>query len=162
MVSHAPTSGSLDIVVHWRPRRNWRARGLLQRVAAHVATAEGFTTGTLSIVVVGTRAMTTLHRTYTDQDGPTDVLTFDLDSDPIAGILEAEIVVCADVALRRARPRAQLRAARAELALYVTHGILHLASYDDHEADDYRRMHAREDELLAELGLGNVFARGDE
>ncbi|HQL55899.1 MAG TPA: rRNA maturation RNAse YbeY [Phycisphaerae bacterium] len=43
------------------------------------------------------------------------------------------------------------------MALYVVHGILHLAGYDDHTARDFERMHAREDQLLERLGLGPVF-----
>jgi ssRNA-specific RNase YbeY (16S rRNA maturation enzyme) len=31
--------------------------------------------------------------------------------------------------------------------------VLHLAGYDDHRPRDFARMHAREDELLAEMGL---------
>lgn len=65
---------------------------------------------------------------------------------------------------RAALPRccdapAQRRAALAELALYVVHGVLHLAGYDDHSTADYQRMHAREDQILRRLGWGPVFAR---
>jgi len=103
--------------------------------------------------------MTTLHRRYRGIAASTDVLSFDVDTDPKHGVLNADIVVCADLARQRAAART-LAASRAELALYVTHGILHLAGYDDHRPADFRRMHAREDELLSELGLGPVFSRG--
>lgn len=187
---------ALSVQIAWRIRRDWNARALLARVAREVAAAEGFHTGELSIAVVGTRAMTTLHRRYKRQSGPTDVLAFDFGSSRRRGYLDGEIVVCADVALRMARrrhrgvrasrppaPRAgsapreqypkrkrgayasnaqdrELRsdASRAELALYVAHGCLHLAGYDDHTPAAFRRMHAREDQLLAQLGLGRVFA----
>lgn len=146
--------GALAIEVAWRPRKSWNAVSLLRRVAAHVANAEGFHKGSLSVVVVGQRAMRTLHRRFMDDDSPTDVLTFDLGSDPASGLLEAEIIICTDVARRRSP---SLAAARRELALYLTHGILHLAGYDDHDQVDFDRMHAREDELLAALGVGPVF-----
>ena len=117
----------LAIAVTWKPRTDWHALPLLRRVAAHVATREGFRHGTLSIVVVGARAMTTLHARYMNLPEPTDVLTFDLGSDPTAGVVDAEIVVCADVARRTARRRSTTqRAAVEELALYITHGVLHL------------------------------------
>ncbi len=159
----------LEITITWNLRRNWHAQPLLQRVATHIARAEGFTAGSLSIAVVGARAMSTLHERFMNIAGPTDVMTFDLDTDRAAGMLEAEIVVCADVAQRAARRRRNktgaqcgpsMAAARAELALYVTHGILHLAGYDDHDPADFARMHAREDELLTALGLGRVFSGG--
>ena len=156
------TNAPLQIAVTWRLVR------LLERVAAHVAAAEGFRTGRLSVAVIGTRAMTTLHQRFLGVAQPTDVLSFDLGTNRKQGKLDGEIVLCADAALRRARDRAKrpenaarrnpLAAARAELALYLTHGILHLAGYDDHAPADYHRMHAREDELLCELGLGPVFS----
>jgi probable rRNA maturation factor len=150
----------LEIEVAWRIRADWQAGPLLRRAARRAAAAEGFRTGQLSLAVVGQRAMATLHERYLGQRGPTDVLTFDLGTERRAGRLLAEIVVCADVARRRARP-ATRAGARAELALYVVHGVLHLAGHDDHKPAAYRRMHAREDELLRALGLGPVFARSD-
>ena len=39
-----------------------------------------------------------------------------------------------------------------ELALLVTHGILHLLGYDHEADDDAERMERRESELLAKVG----------
>lgn len=108
--------------------------------------------------------MAELHQRYCGRAIPTDVLTFDLGSDARAGRIEGEIVVCADVAWREAGQRAnggaaRRSAARVELALYVVHGVLHLTGHEDHSAHGFVRMHAREDEILSELGLGRVFAR---
>ncbi len=154
-------NNSLITEVNWQPRNSWRAVSLLHRVAAYTASAEGFTLGRLSIAVVGATAMATLHRRFLGHAGPTDVLTFDLETDRRRGYLEGEVVVCADVARQRAARRSSsLQAARAELALYVVHGILHLAGYDDRTAAGFRRMHAREDQILSELGLGSVFRSG--
>jgi probable rRNA maturation factor len=169
----------IQIDVTWRPRKSWRAVSLLNRVAAFAAAAEGFHAGRLSIAVVGAAAMRSLHQRYLQMAEPTDVLTFDLGTSRRRGELDAEIVICADVALQRSRivanqtrntsgPRAPgkpfpnrrwLAAARAELALYLTHGLLHLAGYDDHRPAQSRRMHAREDELLERLGIGPVYQR---
>jgi probable rRNA maturation factor len=150
---------ALAIHVAWRLRHDWGARPLLARVARLALRAQGFRRGQLSVAVVGARAMTTLHRRYLGLATPTDVLTFDLGGDVDAGRVEGEIVICADVARRCARP-ATRAGARAELALYVVHGILHLAGYDDHAATAARAMHAREDALLRRCGLGAVFSRG--
>jgi probable rRNA maturation factor len=159
----------IEIQVTWNPRKDWRARGALERAARHALAAEGLRHGSLSIVVAGRRAMTTLHRRFMSIDAPTDVLTFDFGSEPTGderernrgsrdrtarNRLDAEIVVCADIARQRTQ---SIKAATAELCLYVVHGILHLAGYDDHSPGDFARMHAREDELLAEIGLGRVF-----
>ena len=127
-----------------------------------MAAAEGHSTGRLSIAVVGSREMSILHKRYMGKSGLTDVLTFDLGTDHERGVLDAEVVLCADVAARKttAGPGVSLPAARAELALYLTHGILHLSGYDDHQPSDAKRMHAREDKLLTQLGLGTVFRNG--
>lgn len=152
---------ALRIDLAWRLRTPWRALALLRRVARHTAAAEGFRSGNLSVAVVGARAMATLHRRFMNIPGPSDVLSFDLGCDRNAGYLEAEIILCADVARQRAAARGGTRrAAREELALYLVHGLLHLAGYDDHTARDFQRMHAREDELLVELGLGAVYRAG--
>ncbi|MBK9119688.1 MAG: rRNA maturation RNase YbeY [Phycisphaerales bacterium] len=150
----------LAVAVAWRLRRPARGVALLQRAARHVANAEGFCSGELSIAVVGARAMATLHARFLGLPGPTDVITFDLGTDRQRGVLDGEVVVCRDVAAR-AVPAAQrtAQAVAAELTLYVVHGVLHLAGYDDQSPQDYAAMHAREDELLGELGLGAVFAR---
>lgn len=149
---------ALGIDVAWRIRAAWRAVPLLVRVARHVARREGFSRGSLSIAVVGARRMARLHAETTGIRGSTDVLTFELGTSRRRGLLEAEIVVCADEARRRARPFT-LAAARAELALYLAHGLLHLSGYDDHDPAAFRRMHEREDDLLRELGVGAVFWR---
>ncbi len=150
---------SLNIDIAWRVRAERPAATLLRRIALQAARAAGFRQGTLSVAVVGATAMTALHRRYTGQPGPTDVLSFDLGSDRRRGRLEGEVVLCATVARKSAGgPTCPAQRVRAELALYLVHGILHLAGYDDHSPDDFARMHAREDELLTAFGLGPVFA----
>lgn len=134
---------------------------MLRRVARQAAAAVGFRTGYLSVAVVGVAAMRTLHRRYLNIDAPTDVLAFDLGCDSSRGWLEGEIVLCADVASRQAARRGGgLVVARAELALYLVHGILHLAGMEDRTQRGFRRMHTLEDELLSRLGLGPVYQLG--
>ena len=142
----------------WRIRAAGRGAPLLVRGGCQVARRGGFVRGSLSIAVVGARRMARLHFAAMGIRGSTDVLTFDLGTSRRRGLLDAEIVICADEARRRARAPT-IAAARTELALYVTHGLLHLSGHDDHDPAAFRRMHQREDELLRELGLGAVFRR---
>ena len=111
----------------------------------------------LSVVLVDDRTMSGLHRRYLGLPGPTDVLSFDL-GEGAGGDLEGEIIVSVDTAAREARRRGH--AAADEVLLYALHGLLHLLGYDDHTASDARRMHAREDELLTQLGVGPVYQAG--
>lgn len=122
----------------------------LEAVAAHVA---GHHVERLTVRVVGDATMTTLHRDHCGLNSTTDVLTFD-QSDGGDAIV-ADIAVCACEAARQATSRDHT--VNLELLLYAVHGLLHCAGYDDHDVDDYRRMHREEDRLLGLVGLGPVF-----
>ncbi len=116
--------------------------------------------GEARVRVVGDAEMARLHEERAGAAGTTDVLTFDLLG---AGgpEVDADIVVCADVARREAgaRPRGGEREVACELALYAVHGALHCLGYDDHDEAGSARMHAMEDEVLQAAGVGRVFDR---
>jgi len=84
--------------------------------------------------------MRALNKKYLKHDYVTDVLAFELTE-------ESEIVVCPLVARANAK-RYRTSTAR-EIILYVIHGILHLAGYDDHNAKDKMQMRRVENELLS-------------
>lgn len=156
----------------------WRAAGrppnldLITTAARFAAKAEGFRAGVLSLAIVGDAEMIELHERHLGHREPTDVLTFDLGGNARAGVIDGEIVVCMDEAVRcvcgiesaserrrRSRERASQRLIQIELALYVVHGVLHLAGYHDSNPAVAHQMHAREDEILSRLGLGRPFYR---
>lgn len=110
----------------------------------------------VSLVIVADDEMAQLHESYTGVPGTTDVLTFDLRESAGDACVEGEIILCLDEAKRQAGERNH--PVRHELLLYAVHGLLHLLGEDDHDEAAYQRMHAREDALLRELGLGPVFA----
>lgn len=122
----------------------------------------GVTHAQLNLVIVADEEMAELHEQYTGVAGTTDVLTFDMAEDhhvdsPAAAptLVEADIILCLDEARRQAKERGH--ETRVELLLYAIHGLLHLLGEDDHDEDDYQRMHAREDELLQQMGFGRIF-----
>ena len=107
--------------------------------------------------------MAELNDRHLMHDGPTDVLTFDLqDSDEIKTgdlddptSIEGEIVVSVETAAREAARRGH--DSDAEAALYVVHGTLHLLGYDDADEEDAAAMHAVEDDILTAVGVGPVY-----
>ena len=112
----------------------------------------------LSVVIVEDDEMAQLHEQYTGVAGTTDVLTFDMGEPDGSGrepAVEGDIIVCLDEARRQAERRGH--PAHHELLLYAVHGLLHLLGEDDHDNDSYQRMHAREDALLEQLGIGRLF-----
>jgi probable rRNA maturation factor len=128
--------------------------GRVRELVAFVAAAERRRIGHVEVAVVGASRMATLNERHLRHAGPTDVLSFDLGPGPGGGLC-AQIVVCADVASRQARRRGH--PAWKELLLYVTHGLLHAMGYDDQTAPAASQMHAREDELLEQFGVGRIY-----
>ena len=118
-----------------------------ERAAAGVVRAaleaEGVTEGEVGLALVGAAEMAELNAGHRGVAGPTDVLSFPLDSgDPLpAGLprLLGDLVVCPQVAADAGTP----------IELLLVHGALHLIGYD-HETDD-GRMLARQDTLIEEV-----------
>jgi probable rRNA maturation factor len=104
--------------------------------------------GELSLVFLTDPALAQIHADFMDDQTATDVITFE--GDALAG-LAGEICVSADTAAayvaaarpRASRPQRELAFA-AELTLYLVHGWLHLAGYDDLRPAKKRRMRAAE------------------
>lgn len=111
--------------------------------------------GRYSVAIVDNRRMSRLNRRYLGRRGPTDVMAFPYGSGtPAKANCAGEIVVSAELAASEAKARGA--AVAAELALYVVHGALHLAGFDDSTRRQAAEMHARERGILAKLGLGAV------
>ncbi len=155
----SPRDGSLTVTLTLQtsdvqpPLRRWLPGKLRQ-----VAEQAGLRRGHVNLLVLDDAAMADLHRRYKHKPGPTDVLSFDLRDEP-EDELEADIAICLDVAARQAASRGH--DTRREALLYAVHGLLHLLGEDDHEPAARRRMHQREDQLLAVIGVGPTFARGE-
>ena len=93
----------------------------------------------LSIVFVGSQRMRAVNKKYLKHDYVTDVLTFDLGE-------SGEIIICPQIACVNAKEHQT--STENEIILYVIHGILHLAGFDDHSSKDILQMRHMENELL--------------
>lgn len=102
--------------------------------------------GELSVVFLTDPALARIHADFMGDPTPTDVITFE--GDPAAG-LAGEICVSVDTA--RAYARGHGRDFAEELTLYLVHGWLHLAGYDDLQPARKRRMRAAEKRALTLL-----------
>jgi probable rRNA maturation factor len=131
------------ITISGQSRHMRTPRRRIEQLVRFVARQEKAPLVEVDIAVVDSRRMAALNRRFLAHVGTTDVISFDLgDGETIA----AEIIVCAQVAVREAARRGHGR--QRELLLYVTHGLLHLMGYDDQALDDARRMRARQEQLL--------------
>ena len=120
----------------------------------------------VSLLFVDEPSIAALNERYLGREGPTDVLAFPIEDDPLPGgrspdsggsgpgadaeddplMLLGDVVICPAVAARDAVERGV--ALEDELALLVVHGLLHLLGMD-HEADrEAEAMERLERELL--------------
>jgi len=104
--------------------------------------------GELSIAFVNDTAIARVHADFMADPTPTDVITFPADA---AMDSAGEIIVSVDHAISRAEELG-VPFSR-ELSLYLIHGWLHLAGYDDRSETDRRRMRRAEEDALALLSL---------
>jgi probable rRNA maturation factor len=136
----------------------------------------------LSMLFVDEAAMADLNRRFLGREGPTDVLAFPIDDEPVEGgrspdsggtgpgfpsepsdlpTILGDVVICPEVAARNAPDHAGTY--DDELALLVVHGILHLLGMDHLDDEEAASMERRERELLAKFHVpGPRAAPGSE
>lgn len=133
----------------------------IQRLACRALSAFP-NTGQIRVRVVDDTQMSRDHEQFSGIVGTTDVLTFDLSEPAIeyeSKVLDVDLTVCIDEAHRQAELRNH--PIEHELLLYILHGTLHCLGYDDHDDDEYQRMHKEEDALFRSIGLPPVFFTED-
>jgi rRNA maturation RNase YbeY len=88
------------------------------------------------VVLVSDRKISEIHEQFMGIAGATDVITFQ----------HGEILISVETAARQAIDYESdlLR----ELRLYIAHGLLHLAGYDDHSEEGSREMAKLQNELV--------------
>ena len=131
-------------------------RGHFRAVVRAVLDGEGVADAEISLAFVDNPTIHRLNKRYLDHDEPTDVLSFPL-SEANAKKLQGELVIGAEVALAQAAERGH--DVKAELTLYVIHGLLHLCDYDDLDDEGAKEMRKRERHYLALLGQPDVAPR---
>ena len=95
--------------------------------------------GELSIVFLDDAALAALHGEFLDDPSTTDVITFE--GDPT---LASAGEICVSVDTARTYAKKHRRHFSDELSLYVVHGWLHLAGYDDLRPEKKRIMRRAE------------------
>jgi probable rRNA maturation factor len=109
----------------------------------------------VSIAIVDDSEIRELNSRFLNHQTITDCLSFDLSDDEKSKIFD--LVVNGEMAVRQADLRGH--SSEAELALYITHGLLHNLGFDDSTPDQARTMHDTEDEILQQMGYGFVYNR---
>jgi probable rRNA maturation factor len=137
------------------------ALGDLHHLAELVLRQEGYPEDAeATLLLVSESEMAGYNHRFLERDGPTDVLAFPLeellpgvvpDKDPQGPPLMLGDVIVAPSYVRRQADNQGVDF-EDEMALMVTHGLLHLLGYDHVEDDEAERMEQRERDLLAMVG----------
>ena len=109
----------------------------------------------ISIAIVSDERIHEINRQFLNHDYPTDVITFELGTNPATDNFQAEIVVSAETAMQIAEEVDT--SLEMELILYVIHGSLHLTGLDDHSDEDRIEMRKNERAMMNSLGLDYKF-----
>lgn len=98
--------------------------------------------GTFEVTFVTAQRMQTLNRAFMGHNGPTDVLSFRYDGEPVVG----EILIAPSAA--RAYARKYGLTYDDELRRYLVHGLLHWLGREDRTTQEQARMRLMEDQVL--------------
>jgi len=124
---------------------------------------------TVSIAIVDDTQMRKVNTQFLNRKSTTDCLSFDLSDDRSPARRASapsrqescrlfEMVVNGELALKEANLRGH--SSEAELALYITHGLLHNLGFEDSTPKQAKIMHDTEDEILQQFGYGLVYNNG--
>jgi len=128
----------------------------LRKLVRAVCKSFGLSDAEVCIVIVGNNQIRLLNEKFLNRKTITDVIAFDL-TDKDDSRKSFELIVNAQKAKTEAAKRGH--PFEAELALYITHGLLHNLGYDDHNPIEAKKMHRLEDEILCQHGFGIVYVK---
>ena len=129
------------------------AEELIRRAVSQALTKNG-ASGDVCVLITDAEEIQRLNASYRNIDRVTDVLTFpawegDAILCPPDGYL-GDIAICFERAEEQAAEYGH--SLERELAFLSVHGALHLLGYDHMQPDDEKKMFAKQDEILNELG----------
>lgn len=144
----------IDVEIHQSYEGITLDRAAIETLVQTVCHAYDVTDALVSVAVIDDAQTCELNTQYLNHEGSTDCFSFDL-TDETDTRRHFEVIVNGEKAIEQARLRGH--SDQAELALYVTHGMLHNLGHDDLVEEAAERMHAEEDRILNELGYGAIY-----
>jgi probable rRNA maturation factor len=128
----------------------------IKRLIRDICARFELTNAIVSIMIVNDEQIRQLNKQFLNRDCTTDCLSFDLnDGNELDSRRLFDIIVSGETAVRQAASRGH--SAEAELALYITHGLLHNLGFDDSTPEKAKKMHNTEDKILQHFGYGLVY-----
>lgn len=114
----------------------------IKSVVTATLVGEGKKNALINIIITSDKRITELNKKFLKHNYATDVLSFELDVEPLMG----EVYISVDTALRQAKEyKVSLLN---ELQRLAIHGTLHLLGYDDTNKNDREKMIELENKYL--------------
>ena len=132
----------------------------LEKLVENICQRFGACKAQINIEIVDDAHIHQLNKQFLNHDQPTDCLSFDLSDSEALSPRSFDLVVNAEMAKRQSQSRGH--SSEAELALYITHGLLHNLGFDDSTQTKAKEMHAIEDEILQQQGFGVIYNTDSE
>lgn len=126
----------------------------LKKLITQTCSRFGVKQADISVLITNSYEIRLLNRKFLRQNATTDCLSFDL-SDKKDRSRTFQLIVNAQRAAYQARLRKH--SPHAELALYITHALLHNLGFDDSSPGNAHKMHKTEDRILQEHGFEMVY-----
>ena len=147
----------MEIVVQNRQKRQRVRPEEAKKMAAKILSDLECHESELSILLVDDDEITQLNRQYLSRDHPTNVLAFPMregQDKHLHPTLLGDVVISAETAEREAQQRDV--PLEEEIALLLTHGILHLLGYEhENTPEEAVAMEAAEQKILTRLDLAD-------
>lgn len=126
---------------------------VIKKAAEKVLYIEEVKNSELSIFLTDDAGIRSLNKLYRGVDDSTDVLAFAM-REGEDGDLNREILGDVVISLPRAEEQAAIYSHRleVEIALLVSHGVLHLLGYDHEKEDEFLILQQKQDKILRSLG----------
>ncbi len=126
--------------------------GKLQRLVRSICSRFDIAEAVIDVAIVDDARIRAVNSQFLKRNFSTDCLSFDLSDGQQRSF---ELIVNGELAVKQAHLRGH--SGEAELALYVTHGMLHNLGFDDSTRRQAKQMHHTEDKILQEFGYGTVY-----
>ncbi|MBC8481256.1 MAG: rRNA maturation RNase YbeY [Planctomycetes bacterium] len=110
---------------------------------------------TVEIAIVDDEEIIAVNKKFLGHNNTTDVISFDLTEPDMDNRKNFQLIINAQQAQRQAAKRNH--STQAEIALYITHGLLHQLGFDDLTDEEAKIMHSQEDKILQENNFGSVY-----
>lgn len=127
----------------------------LQNLAKNICSRFELKKTTVNIAIVDDTEIIKINKQFLNRQNSTDVISFDLSDEQTNNTKTFDLIVNAQRAKTQAHQRGH--STQAELALYITHGLLHNLGFDDLDEKNAKKMHQTEDEILKKHGFGIVY-----